>query len=314
MTIKRHVPSLSNPDGSHPASAAGTPSKALSLAFQQHERNWRSNAYCYPVVSRRSGGLSIGINLNPSKACNFNCIYCQVDRTTPPLVRKVDLPALKAELDQLLDAAIDQSLFAEPPLDCLAPDQRVIRDMAFSGDGEPTTYRRFDEAVRIAADARRARDLRETKLVLITDACYLARPKVRAALRVLDQNNGEIWAKLDAGTQAYYETVNRSTLPLSHVLANILDAATVRPIIIQSLWMQIHGEPPPVSEIRAFADRLNDILGAGGKIKLVQVYTIARQPGESYAAALSKEQLDGVAATIGASLKVPLEVYPGVGG
>ncbi|HVP11746.1 MAG TPA: radical SAM protein [Phycisphaerae bacterium] len=284
------------------------------MAFRQHGRHWRENAYCYPVVSRRSGGLSIGINLNPSKACNFDCIYCQVDRAVPPPVRKVDLAVLKAELDHLLNVAIDQTLFADPPLDCLAADQRAIRDIAFSGDGEPTAYPRFNEAVQIAADARRAHDLRDTRIVVITNACYLAKPKVRAALRVLDENNGEIWAKLDAGTQAYYEKVSRSALPLSHVLANILDAAIVRPIVIQSLWMRIHGEPPPAEELRAFADRLKEIIAGGGKIKLVQVYTIARQPAEAFTEALSREQLDGVAAIIGASVNVPLEVFPGVGG
>jgi wyosine [tRNA(Phe)-imidazoG37] synthetase (radical SAM superfamily) len=287
--------------------------KALALAHQHHPRQWRKNIFCYPVVSRRSGGLSIGINLNPDKACNFDCIYCQVDRTTPPAVRKVDLPTLKAELEGLLDAAIDQSLFADPPLDCLAQDHRAIRDIAFSGDGEPTTYPKFDKAVRIAADAMRARKLNDTRLVLITDACYLSKPKVRAALQILDENNGEIWAKLDAGTQAYYESVNRSALPLAHVLANILDAAVVRPVIIQSLWMQICGQPPPTEEILAFAERLKEIMAASGKIKLVQVYTIARKTTEPYATPLSREQLDAIAATLRAAVSVPLEVYPGAG-
>ena len=76
----------------------------LQQAHRQHDRHWRDNAYCYPVISRRSGGLSIGINLNPDTACNFDCIYCQVDRTTPPAVRKVDLDRLKEELNNLLDA------------------------------------------------------------------------------------------------------------------------------------------------------------------------------------------------------------------
>ena len=312
MITNNHPADLPRDDCTVPPLPGVSHDKALSLAFQHHGRHWRNNAYCYPVVSRRSGGLSIGINLNPSKACNFNCIYCQVDRLTPPRVRKVHLPILKAELDHLLDAAIDQSLFADPPLDCLQPGQRSIRDIAFSGDGEPTAYPRFGEAVQIAADARQARDLRDTRLVLITDACYLTKPKVRAALRLLDENNGEIWAKLDAGTQAYYEKVNRSPLPLAHVLANILDTALVRPIVIQSLWMQIHGSPPPVEELQAFAGRLKDIMAAGGKIKLVQVYTVARQPAETYVRPLSLQQLHVVAAAIGTSLNVPLEIFPGV--
>jgi hypothetical protein len=66
------------------------------------------------VISRRSGGLSIGVNLNPDKICNFDCIYCQVDRTVQGLTRFVELPAMLAELEQTLAAAISGSLFDHP--------------------------------------------------------------------------------------------------------------------------------------------------------------------------------------------------------
>lgn len=285
----------------------------LHQAYRLHGRHWQDNAYCYPVVSRRSGGLSIGINLNPDTACNFDCIYCQVDRTTPPTVRKVDLDHLRSELDRLLDAACDGSLFAASPFDALTADRRRVCDIAFSGDGEPTTYPRFDEAVRIAAETRAARGLEQTKIVLITDACYLTKPKVVAGLALMDQNNGEIWAKLDAGTEAYYQLVNRPSHPLSHVLDNIRQTAKVRPIVIQSMWMKVHGRPPPDEELRAFAGHLNDIITAGGRIKLVQVYTIARRTTEAYATALSRSELDRVAAIIRNAVDLPLQPYYGTG-
>lgn len=293
-----------------------TPDNALRIAYQRHGRNWRNNAYCYPVVSRRSGGLSIGINVNPDKACNFDCIYCQVDRTTPAEVRKVDLTRLRAELEGLLDAALDQSLFQQPPFDCLRPEDRVIRDVAFSGDGEPTTYPRFGDAVRIAVEARNARKLDDTKIVLLTDACYLTKPSVREALSLLDDDNGEIWAKLDAGAEAYYRLINRPNFPLAHVLENILDAARVRPIVIQSLWMRVSGQLPPEEEVRAFARRLKEIVAAGGRLKLVQVYTIARQTAEACASPLSREELDQVAAMVHDDLDAPIQTFyaPGADG
>src|SRR5512140_806538 len=119
---------------------------ALRRAWQRHERRWAENLYVYAVVSRRSHGVSVGINLNPSKACNFDCIYCQVDRTVPPRVRAVNLERLTAELDAVLQAAATGTLYAKPPFDALPPDRREVRDIAFSGDGEPTTYSRFKEA------------------------------------------------------------------------------------------------------------------------------------------------------------------------
>lgn len=286
----------------------------LPTAYRRHDRHWRDNVHCYPVVSRRSGGLSIGVNLNPDKTCNLDCVYCQVDRTTPPTLRKVDLKRVRAELEGLVDCSLDGSLFNEPPFDAVPAGERTIRDIAFSGDGEPTTYPRFDEAVRIATEVRRSRGLTDTRIVLITDACYLDKPKVRQGLEILDANNGEVWAKLDAGTQDYYQAVNRPNSPLSHVLANILDAARTRPIVIQSLWMRLHGETPPDDEVSAFADRLNDILSAGGRIKLVQVYTIARRTTEAYATALSNDELARVTAIVKSKLDVAIATYPGAAG
>jgi wyosine [tRNA(Phe)-imidazoG37] synthetase (radical SAM superfamily) len=301
------------------------PDNLLRQAYRRHDRHWRDNAYCYPVVSRRSAGLSVGINLNPDKACNFDCIYCQVDRTTPPRsdagrpqpgqppsTTRVDLAVLRAELDDLLDRAVVGTLFEEPPFDVLPADRRAVRDIAFSGDGEPTASPRFEEAVRIAADARNAHGLGETKLVLITDACYLTRPKVRSALSVLDANNGEIWAKLDAGTEAYFRRVNRPSHSLSHVLANILDAGRVRPIVIQSLWMRIDDEPPPDAEVQAYCDRIAELMSAGGQIKLIQVYTIARQAAERSATALSTAELDAVADAIGDQVEAQVDRFGGI--
>ena len=78
--------------------------RSLDILFSHHPRHWRENAYVYPVVSRRSRGVSIGVNLNPDAACNFDCIYCQVDRRTTPAVRRVDLDRLRTELELMLEA------------------------------------------------------------------------------------------------------------------------------------------------------------------------------------------------------------------
>lgn len=284
----------------------------LRAAFRRHERAWEGNLYVYPVVSRRSRGLSVGINLNPDKACNFDCVYCQVDRTVPSAVRKVDLEVLEAELNGLIEAAQSGMLFLRPPFDALAPGDRGIRDIAFSGDGEPTTYPRFKDAVEIAARARRQHGLDATKLVLITDAAYLMKPSVREALAVLDANNGEIWAKLDAGTQAYFEAVNRPNVTLEHVLANILDAARVRPVVIQTLWMRLRGAPPPPEEVEAYCDRLEEVRGGGGQIEAIQLYTTARKPAEAYVEPLTDAEIDAIAARVRERVPVVVEVYYGV--
>jgi wyosine [tRNA(Phe)-imidazoG37] synthetase (radical SAM superfamily) len=136
--------------------------------------------------------------------------------------------------------------------------------------------------------------LDDAKIVLITDACYLTRPEVAAALAVMDENNGEIWAKLDAGTEEYYRKVNRPNYPLRHVMENIIAAARVRPVVIQSLFMRSDGVGPDETELRAFVERLREVLRAGGRIKHVQVYTVARRPAQPNVTALSDTEVDHI--------------------
>jgi len=136
------------------------------------------------------------------------------------------------------------------------------------------------------------------KMVLITNASMFHRPAVERGLAILDAHNGEIWAKLESGTEEYYQLVERTKVPFRRVLDNIASAARIRPLIIQSLFMRIHGDPPPVAEIAAFCDRLNEITAAGGAIKLVQIYTVARQPAESFVAALTNAEVDRLVETV----------------
>jgi wyosine [tRNA(Phe)-imidazoG37] synthetase (radical SAM superfamily) len=281
----------------------------IADAWRNHERRWKDHQYIYAVVSRRSRGVSIGINLNPDKGCNFRCIYCQVNRSIPPRTQRVNLEKLSAELDLILEAERNGSLYADAPFDGLVPAERGIRDLAFSGDGEPTAFPHFGEAVRIATEARRRFGLNSARLVLITNAAYLHKPRVREALGNMDENNGEIWAKLDAGTEDYFRRVNRSNVALKRILDNILDAARIRPIVIQSLWFRMGERLPPEAEIAAYCNRLNAVLSAGGRIKNLQLYTIARDPADRSVFALSNDELDRIASEVEARIPVPVETY-----
>lgn len=284
-------------------------SRKMKRAWRRHERRWKDNLYVYAVVSRRSRGISVGVNLNPDKGCNFDCVYCQVDRTVPPAVRRVDLSRLAEELDAVIEAERNGSLYLDEPYDVLAEQERGIRDIAFSGDGEPTTFPRFRDAVELAAEARRKFRLDAAKLVLITDAAYLEKPAVREALQLMDENNGEVWAKLDAGTEEYFRMVNRPNVPFKKILDNILNTARVRPIVIQSLWFRFRGLPPPADEVEAYCSRLAGIIAEGGRLKTIQLYTVARDPSDPAASSLSRHEMDDIASTVRAKVSAPVEVY-----
>jgi wyosine [tRNA(Phe)-imidazoG37] synthetase (radical SAM superfamily) len=279
--------------------------------FTQHSRSWQQNRYVYPVISRRSKGLSIGVNLNPDKICNFDCVYCCVDRTQPPTTRDVDLAILRDELDHLLALATSGELFAHPPFDQTPPPLRRVNDVAFSGDGEPTSYPQFEDACRLAADLLQKYHRPDVKLVVITNATLFHQPRVQQALSFLDRHNGEVWAKLDAGTDAYYRQIERTSIPLRRVLDNIRSAGQLRPLVIQSLFLKLDGQGPLPDEIEAYAAHLRDLAAAGCQIKLVQIYTVARTTAVATCTPLRASELDAVSARARTVSGLPVETFYG---
>ncbi|MEO2026466.1 MAG: radical SAM protein [Fuerstiella sp.] len=263
--------------------------------FQQHSRLFEGNRFVYPVVSRRSRGISVGINLNPDKVCNFDCIYCQVDRRSESETRFVENAQLLEELTSVLRSVTSGDLFRHPSFASTPASFRRLNDIAFSGDGEPTTFRNFDEIIAQVADVRRKLVDDDVKMVLITNASMFHREHVVRGLQLLDENNGQIWAKLEAGTEEYFKLIDRTTIPFQRILDNITAAAIVRPLVIQSLFMSVNKEPPPESEVDAFCQRLREITASGGQLELIQIYTVARQPAESFVAPLTKTQLQRIA-------------------
>lgn len=286
-------------------------SDSLNSLHRDHSRHYRENRYVYPVLSRRSKGLSLGINLNPDKICNFDCIYCQVNRREEAETRFVDLEGLLSELDDLLALIVSGGIYDDDKFARVPEPLRRLNDIAFSGDGEPTTYRNFDEIVSRVATFKSQYELDRTKLVLITNASMFHRPVVQRGLEILDANNGEIWAKLDAGSEAYYHLIERTTIPFSRILNNIREASRIRPLVIQSLFMRVNDEPPSNEEIDAFCDRLSEIDAAGGKLKLVQIYTVARRPAESFVTPLSDEEVDRIASCVRERMGLAVECYHG---
>jgi wyosine [tRNA(Phe)-imidazoG37] synthetase (radical SAM superfamily) len=279
--------------------------------FTSHPRSFETNRFVYPVVSRRSAGVSIGVNLNPDKICNFDCIYCQVNRVEQSSTRFVEMQQLLDELDTMLAMVKSGELFEHGPFANTPTALRRLNDIAFSGDGEPTTYRNFDEIIAACAEVKRRHGLDAVKMVLITNASMFHRPAVERGLEILDANQGEIWAKLDAGTDAYYQLVERTTIPFRRILENIALAARRWPLVIQALFMRIEGVAPGEAEIEAFGARLNEIVAAGGRLKLVQIYTVARPPAEGFVTPLSDAEVDSIAERVRLRTGLEVAVYYG---
>jgi wyosine [tRNA(Phe)-imidazoG37] synthetase (radical SAM superfamily) len=131
----------------------------------------------------------------------------------------------------------------------------------------------------------------------------------------MDANNGEVWAKLDAGTEEYFKLINRTKIPFARILKNISTAAKIRPIVIQSLFLKIRGVGPSDDEITAYCQRLREI----GNIKLVQIYTIARKamtivdgvPAWQFVTALSIDEVDAIRERVRKEATLPAESFYG---
>ena len=263
----------------------------LHAAVAFHPRQYLANDFVYPVVSRRARGLSIGINLNVDKLCNYDCVYCQVDREGPVRPVSVDPDAVERELRTLLDAVCGGEFWTQPRFAEIPEGWRRLNDIALSGDGEPTTYLHFAEVCRRIVNVKAACALSDTKVVLITNASGLDRSDVQAGLDILAPHGLEIWAKLEAGTEAYYQRVERTKVPFQRTLDNITATARRRPLVIQSLFMRLDGIGPDRLEIAAYVERLCAIRDAGGAVDRVQVYTVARPPAEAYVSALGTDEI-----------------------
>ena len=282
--------------------------------LSDHARQFDELRFAYPVVSRRSKGLSIGVNLNPDKVCNFHCPYCQVDRTTPARDKIVDFDLMLEEVDYLLSLAQSGEIWAHPRFAATPAGLRRINDIAFAGDGEPTTYERLGEAILGVNELRLRNAQPHLKTIVITNSTRLGEPEVLAALEHLKAGPYEIWAKLDAGTQGWFEKVNGTPMLLRHVVKNIAAAARRFEITIQSLFPTIDGAGPGADEISAYIGRLQEVLNAGAKLKLIQVYTTARKPADTGIGMLSDAGLDEIAArvkSVMSEVPVAVEVYYG---
>ncbi len=260
-------------------------------------RDFLNNRFVYAVISPRAHGLSLGVNMSPNKSCNFNCLYCEVDRRTPPRESKLDVGAMAAELHKTLAFVLAGKLRERPWYSALSEELLTLRHVALSGDGEPTLASNFAEAVEAIVHIRARGEFPFFKMVLITNATGLDRPQVQAGLKYFTKSD-EVWAKLDGGTQEFFNRVDRSDVPLEKVLSNILLMARQRPVIIQSLFPSINGEEPHSKEIEEYAHRLKELRTAGADIPLVQIYSATRPMFHAECGHLPLKTLSHIAHTV----------------
>ena len=255
-----------------------------SLGVINHDRDSANLRYVYPVVSRRAGGVSVGINLNPNNACNWRCIYCQV----PDLVRgtapPVDLAVLENELRGFLHELLNGNFMQNR----VPEGARRINDIALSGNGEPTSSAEFRQVIALLARVRNELALPDTiKTVLISNGSLLYRSEVQQGLSEMAKLNGELWFKLDRASEQEMQRVNDTYIRMSKVHDNLITAIALCPVWIQTCWFALDGEPPSRRDEDDYLEFLAGLLHNGHKPQGVLLYTLARPSLQTEAARLA---------------------------
>lgn len=255
------------------------------LSIKDHNRFQEGFEYVYPVVSRRAGGLSLGINLNTNNACNWRCIYCQVPdliRGAPP---PVDLEALEEELSVFLSQILSGSYLE----DQVPKGQRRLNDIAFSGNGEPTSAPNFADAVKTIHGVRvRANVPEVVKTVLITNGSLMHQHKVMKGVRDLAGINGEVWFKIDRATVEGTQLINDTKINKSRIMSNLEASAKACPTWIQTCLFKLDGLHPADSDLDAYVQLIGEAVARGIPFKGILLYGLARQSHQPESARLSK--------------------------
>jgi len=281
----------------------------LPLTPRNHDRDSAGMTYVYPVVSRRAGGVSVGINLNPDNACNWACVYCQVPNLRRGSAPEINLAQLETELRAMLSAILHGNF-----MQTRVPEgARRLNDIALSGNGEPTSARAFPHVVELIGRVMADFDLAgKIKLVLITNGSLADRPRVQDGLKKMAALNGEVWFKFDRATAAGMRSINQTRISPARQFERLAVAAHLCPTWLQTCMFALDGAPPSDAEQAAYLSAIAHIRRQQIPLQGVLLYGLARpsmQPQASRLSALPVAWLEAFAEKIRAA-GLPVKVSP----
>lgn len=274
------------------------------LSIHDHSRELSGLKYIYSVISRRAGGLSIGINLNVNNACNWQCIYCEIPNLTRGSPPPIELDVLENELRLFLHDIIHGDYMERN----VAIEDRHLKDIAFSGNGEPTSAAEFPQVILIVKKILQEYDLlHKIKIRLITNGSLMHEASVLKSIEMLEEINGEVWFKVDAATEETIKIINQVNLKPNQILERLLNTANICPTFVQTCIFMINGKSPDKKDIDAYIELINK---AKKIIKGVHLYGLARpslQPRAKDLGRISEEELKNIAKKL-IGLNIPTTV------
>jgi wyosine [tRNA(Phe)-imidazoG37] synthetase (radical SAM superfamily) len=220
-----------------------------------------------PVPSRRLG-RSLGIDIVPFKTCTYDCIYCQLGRTTNKTIQRKEWLPLNEIISQLKDKLY------------LKPDYITL-----SGSGEPTLFSKCGELI------SKIKGITNIPVAVLTNGSLLWLPEVRKSLLEADL----VIPSLDAGSNHLFQYVNRPhpDITFSKMLEGLIK---FREEYKGKYWLEVFllaGVTTPDMEINRLRTCINLI-----QPDKVQVNTVTRPPAESFAEPVPKEMLENLASQL----------------
>ncbi|BCV21682.1 radical SAM protein [Moorella sp. Hama-1] len=223
-----------------------------------------------PVPSRRLG-WSLGVDLVPFKTCSYDCIYCQLGRTTVHTIQRRDYVSVADVLQE-----VETKLKENPQ-----PDYVTI-----SGSGEPTLNAGLGRVI------QGLKRLTSVPVAILTNGSLLYDQNIREDLAAADL----VIPSLDAATIPAFEQINRpcSQLGLERIIEGLQDFANM---FRGRLWIEVmlaRGLNDKEEEITALTAVLKDL-----PVEKIQLNTVTRPPAEAFARPLEQEQMERIAARLG---------------
>ena len=262
------------------------------LNIHDHSRELSGLKYIYSVISRRAGGLSIGINLNVNNACNWQCIYCEIPNLTRGSPPPIELNLLEEELRFFLHEIIHGDYMEKN----VSSEDRHLKDIAFSGNGEPTSAEEFPEVILIVKKILEEFNLlHKIKIRLITNGSLMHKTSVIKGVEMLKEMNGEVWFKVDSATEESIKTINQVNLKAHQILERLRNSINVCPTFIQTCIFTIDGKGPSEKDVDAYLQLVGEVKT---DIQGVHLYGLARpslQPQAKSLGRISEEALEDIA-------------------
>ena len=279
--------------------------KTYVLHAEDHDRNIFDSKYVYPVVSRRAGGLSLGVNLNTNNACNWQCIYCEIPNLTRGGPEPIQVELLKDELNFWIDQIINSNFLKEN-----TPPGTTFADVALSGNGEPTAAPEFLEVLEIIIAS-----LKEHKLIdnipvrLITNGSFISKKK--ECLNIFNRHHGEVWFKIDAADEDFIKLINQVNLDPNSMINNLKTCAETCHTVIQTCLLKINHQVPTNDFLKNYSKLIKPYEQL---IKKIDLYSLARPSLQNNQditiERLSLDELNNIKNILQKQLTIKIDVFP----